>query len=39
VRQFKNSMFAFEKRRRIVLIHNNLLWIFVTAVANGLAIS
>src|SRR5438105_349771 len=39
MRQFKNRMFAFESRRRIVLIHNNLLSIFVIAVANGLPIS
>jgi hypothetical protein len=32
-------MFASEKRRRIVLIHNNLLSIFVIERASGLAIS
>src|SRR6266516_4470672 len=31
--------FAFVNRRRIVLIHNNLLSIFVIALANGLPIS
>jgi hypothetical protein len=39
VRQFKNRIFASKNRRRIVLIHNNLLSIFVIERASGLAIS
>ena len=38
MRQFKNRMCTFVERRRIVLIPNNLLWIFVIAVTNGLPI-
>jgi len=38
VRQFKNRTFASENPRRIPLIHNNLLSIFVIERANGLAI-
>jgi hypothetical protein len=37
VRQFKNRSFASENLRRISLIHNNLLSIFVIGTANGLA--
>jgi hypothetical protein len=39
VRQFKNRTFASENCRRILLIHNNLLSIFVIERAIGLAIS